>query len=239
MAGKKDDPGNRELLTPLQRYLAKQRESAVATEASRGDVEKTPKQRGVSQPAPGDHQTQEAHALKDGSALEACKPHGVSPQVAVELQAFREFAHTQNLRVEVSTGSFWPRVGAAIIDVIFVETVAHALAFVLSLRLSFTNFYFTQGFPNLSLLVAIFFYYGWFYSKKGASPGKMAMGLKVVEMGSGRNLGYWRSFFRETLGKSVSGILLGIGFLLVAFRKDHLALHDMIFDTRVIKQVRQ
>jgi uncharacterized RDD family membrane protein YckC len=80
---------------------------------------------------------------------------------------------------------------------------------------------------------ALFFYYGWFYKTKGATPGKMLMRLRVAYFDTGTHLTYWRAFARETLGKLVSGLLLGIGFLLVAFRRDKRGLHDLLLNTHV------
>lgn len=92
---------------------------------------------------------------------------------------------------------------------------------------------------RLLLLGIVYAYYGWFYSQKGASPGKLLMGLQVVKSDTGRFLTYWQAFFRESIGKLISGLVLGFGFLIAAFRADHRALHDMIFDTRVIEKPRR
>ena len=85
-------------------------------------------------------------------------------------------------------------------------------------------------------LVAIFFYYGWFYKNKGATPGKMAFGLRVVNDETGTNIGYLRSFFRETLGKFISILVLGIGYMMAGWTKEKTALHDLIFSTRVLRR---
>jgi len=77
------------------------------------------------------------------------------------------------------------------------------------------------------------FYYVWFYKNKGATPGKMLMRLRVSRADTGTNLTYWRAFFRETIGKFLSAIVLCIGFLLVVFRQDKRALHDLLFNTQV------
>lgn len=92
------------------------------------------------------------------------------------------------------------------------------------------------GISYLAQFVAIYFYYGWFYSNKGATPGKMVLGLKVIDTSAGRNVSYWRAFFRETVGKGVSGLTLMIGFLMAAFRKDGKALHDIMFGTQVLHE---
>lgn len=89
---------------------------------------------------------------------------------------------------------------------------------------------------SIGLNIAIIaIYYGWFYSNKGATPGKMVFGLKVVDENTGTYIGYGRAFSREVIGKFISGIILLIGFLMAAFRSDKRALHDLLFSTRVIQ----
>ncbi len=80
-----------------------------------------------------------------------------------------------------------------------------------------------------------FLYYGWFYKNKGASPGKMALGLKVVMFDSGERLSYGRAFLQEVIGKMfINSMTMGIGFLIAAFREDKRGLHDLIAGTQVL-----
>jgi uncharacterized RDD family membrane protein YckC len=71
-----------------------------------------------------------------------------------------------------------------------------------------------------------------FVGKYGATPGKMACKIKVVD-GTGAKIGYGRAtgrFFAEFL----SGLLCYIGYVMVAFDEEKRALHDRICNTRVI-----
>jgi len=72
-----------------------------------------------------------------------------------------------------------------------------------------------------------------FMGALGAVPGMMACGLKVVRP-DGSPIGYGRAFARY-FAAFLSGLILGIGYLLIAFDSEKRALHDMICDTRVIK----
>lgn len=63
--------------------------------------------------------------------------------------------------------------------------------------------------------------------------GKMALGLKVVDM-QGRRISFGRALGR-TLGKILSTIPCDLGFLLAAFTEKKQALHDMIAGTLVMK----
>ena len=69
--------------------------------------------------------------------------------------------------------------------------------------------------------------------RHGATPGKMAWGLKVIRADGG-TVSYGRAFGRFW-AQLLSGLLLGIGFIMVAFDDEKRALHDHICDTRVIR----
>jgi len=76
-------------------------------------------------------------------------------------------------------------------------------------------------------------YETFFIARLGATPGKMALGLKVVRPGGGpitpgRAAGRYFS-------KMVSSMTLMIGYIIAGFDSEKRALHDMICDTRVIK----
>jgi uncharacterized RDD family membrane protein YckC len=82
----------------------------------------------------------------------------------------------------------------------------------------------------------IFVYYGWFYKNKGATPGKLLMGLRVVDLETGMNLSYGRTFLRDIVGKPIGYLTLFIGFILAGFRSDKRALHDLLASTQVIRR---
>jgi uncharacterized RDD family membrane protein YckC len=94
----------------------------------------------------------------------------------------------------------------------------------------------TMGLAGLSYLVGMAIgatYEGVFIGKLGATPGKMALSLKVVRPdGSPVNLS--RAFGRY-FAKQLSMIILSIGYIIAGFDDQKRALHDMICDTRVIK----
>jgi len=76
-------------------------------------------------------------------------------------------------------------------------------------------------------------YETYFIGKMGATPGKMALGLKVVRA-DGSPVDYGRAAGRF-FAKFLSGIILGIGYIMAGFDSQKRALHDMICDTRVIR----
>jgi uncharacterized RDD family membrane protein YckC len=66
-----------------------------------------------------------------------------------------------------------------------------------------------------------------------ATLGKMAMGIHVTDMGEGRI-----SFARATgrhFAKIISGLTLGIGYIMAAFTERKQALHDMMAGCLVIR----
>jgi uncharacterized RDD family membrane protein YckC len=77
-------------------------------------------------------------------------------------------------------------------------------------------------------------YTTWFVGKFAATPGKMALGLKIV-MSDGGRVSYLRAFARY-FAELLSAIILLIGYIMAAFDEEKRALHDRICDTRVIRK---
>lgn len=65
-----------------------------------------------------------------------------------------------------------------------------------------------------------------------ATPGKRFCGLKVVDC-SGARIGFVRSLVRHA-ASGLSLLPLGLGFIMIAWTKQHAALHDKIAATRVV-----
>ena len=66
----------------------------------------------------------------------------------------------------------------------------------------------------------------------GATLGKMAVGIKVVRR-DGSGLG-WGIAIGRFFMYIVSGIILGIGYIMAGFDDEKRSLHDRVCDTRVI-----
>lgn len=91
--------------------------------------------------------------------------------------------------------------------------------------------------PFLSFLLtmaASLGYILWFWANKGATPGKKMLGLRIVREDGEEPLG-WGTAFMRLVGYMVSGFILYIGFLMIAFSPDKMGLHDKIAKTRVLK----
>ena len=208
--------------TPLQRYLARQK---AAESSDSPPPAATPT---------AANEADEALAL-EGGAPATPPPPGAPPPTGGFRMPAGEAPSLENGAFEPA--GFGVRFLAILIDNIIVAMLTAATSFVFGLIFFFMPEGFIYGLAYLLRVVIIFFYYGWFYAERGASPGKMLFHIEVVETGTGRRLGYWRTFFRETLGKFISGLILGIGYFIAFFREDQKALHDLIFDTRVMRKV--
>ena len=140
---------------------------------------------------------------------------------------------------------FWIRFVAAIIDGLIVGFASTAVQIILVPAFRTTlgpnpNLAASGAFLALAGLVYALSialaasYESFFVYKLGATPGKMALGLKVVRPDGGPvSLG--RSFGRY-FAKILSMLVLMVGYIMAAFDGQKRALHDMLVDTRVIRK---
>ncbi|PTY08248.1 RDD family protein [Opitutaceae bacterium EW11] len=142
-------------------------------------------------------------------------------------------------------GGFWIRFAAKLIDGIILFVANSVIALILGMGMfahqsainaNDPTFIFTllakQGLLML-INMGLGLLYSWFFlSRFSATPGKMALGLKVVRA-DGSNLSNGRIIGRY-FAEMVSAIILYIGYIIAAFDDEKRALHDMICDTRVI-----
>lgn len=95
-----------------------------------------------------------------------------------------------------------------------------------------TGFMAVQVGMTLFQYVVISLYNGFMVSKWGATLGKMALGLKVVDA-EGKTLSSGRSWGRA-FADLINNFTCTIGYIIVAFDDQKRALHDHICNTRVI-----
>ena len=136
---------------------------------------------------------------------------------------------------------FWIRAVAAIIDSFLVSLLEFVCSLLLALAAGLVGGSLNQqGQAMMAIVTGLFaaviavFYYVFFTGYGGQTPGKMALRIKVIRT-DGSAVSYGRAFLREVPGKFLSGILLGIGYLMVAFDRQKQGLHDKIANTYVIK----
>jgi uncharacterized RDD family membrane protein YckC len=85
---------------------------------------------------------------------------------------------------------------------------------------------------GINLLISFVYTVG-FWIAEGATPGKMAMGVKIISangepLSGGQAIGRYFAQF-------LSALLLGIGFLMIAWTPQKRGLHDYLAGTVVIK----
>ncbi len=85
---------------------------------------------------------------------------------------------------------------------------------------------------QLLALAAAVAYSAYFLVKFGATPGKMAVGIKVIRADGGpirvgQAIGRYFAYI-------LSGLILYIGYMMAGWDSQKRALHDMIVDTRVV-----
>jgi uncharacterized RDD family membrane protein YckC len=173
-------------------------------------------------------------AIGNVTICASCKP--------LHLQRLREGGYALGM---VRYGGFWVRVVARTIDSFALGIVGWIFQIPL-LFLIPTNLAASQdpmalvvprtlailGIATLLNLILVVAYEVYFLSTRGATPGKMVFGLKVVRAdGSGisRGLAAGRYF-----ASWVSYLTLGIGYIMAGMDDEKRALHDRICDTRVI-----
>jgi uncharacterized RDD family membrane protein YckC len=131
---------------------------------------------------------------------------------------------------------FWRRVVAAILDGLVVSIVTVPLTLALGGGDdigSNSGMYYSPAASSISILL------GWLYaalmesSSKQATLGKMAMGAIVTDL-EGRRIGFGKATGRH-FAKILSALILGIGFLMVAFTARKQGLHDILAGTLVMK----
>ncbi len=141
-------------------------------------------------------------------------------------------------------GGAFRRLLANIID----SLVVSIIQFIAGLAIGFMLIFLSPNLPEnnpikiVGQLVAALIYFVvtvgypvYFIGTRGQTPGKMAMGIKIVGIDSGQHPSFVNAFLREVIGKFLSGIFLGLGFLWIIWDEKKQGWHDKIARTIVIK----
>lgn len=96
------------------------------------------------------------------------------------------------------------------------------------------NLLFHYNLTDIVLYIAQVAYFILFTYYTGSTLGKRAMNLRVVPAEEEEHLSFLNVVYRETIGRFLCGVTIGIGYLLVAADKEKRGLHDMLCDTRVV-----
>jgi uncharacterized RDD family membrane protein YckC len=120
---------------------------------------------------------------------------------------------------------FWRRFVAALLDGILLGVIGGIIGAILG-----------ADDPNEANLIAALLgilYYPYFEGSTGQTLGKRALGIRVVELGSGGSIGYGRAFIRY-IGRFVSAIALLLGYLWMLWDKEKQTWHDKFANSVVV-----
>jgi len=141
---------------------------------------------------------------------------------------------------------FWRRLAAALIDGVLLIIAYLAAAFIIGVIYAVVTGYEAEEISDATenVLVSIAWaataILGWLYyalmesSSKQATLGKMAVGIVVTDA-QGRRISFTRATGRY-FGKIISGIILYIGYIMIAFTEKKQGLHDIMADCLVVKK---
>ncbi len=131
---------------------------------------------------------------------------------------------------------FWIRVAATLLDSIWVIALTLALGWMIYGAIYFQSTQFVMGYADFFIsyvlpfiLTMLFWYY------KSATPGKMLLGLKIVDAASGGKpskaqlVGRYFAYY-------LSGLPLFLGFLWVAWDRRKQGWHDKLAGTLVVRR---
>lgn len=135
---------------------------------------------------------------------------------------------------------FWIRVAASLIDTVLVVAITYPLLYSIYGREYFdpeltgliagpADFLVSWVFPAVAIIL--------FWISRQATPGKMALSLRIVDADTGGKLSVGQSIGRY-FGYFVSTIPLFLGLIWVAFDKRKQGWHDKLANTVVIRTKR-
>ncbi len=119
---------------------------------------------------------------------------------------------------------FWQRVGAALLDglVLLIPSII--------LLLIFKN---GAAYQLLSTVISLAYFTYFEGGPTGQTVGKRALGIRVYDFRQGGSIGYGRGFLRQ-IGKYLSAIPLGLGYLWMLWDKEKQCWQDKIAGSVVV-----
>ena len=131
------------------------------------------------------------------------------------------------------------RIGAYLIDrLLYVVIVLTVLAWAVNTneptRL-LDNLFAFLIFYLLGMQILWWFLLSWMESMFGGTPGKLIIGTRVVD-GKNKNLSLKMALFRNYVGKTVSNLLFGLGYLWILKDENRQAWHDMTAGSYVVQK---
>ena len=147
------------------------------------------------------------------------------------------YAYNQNIKKQNGGGKmidmknpyycgFWIRFLAAILDGLIIGLPVGIIGWGLAFATGISTLMYVAQLASLILIVYL-------DGIKGGTPGKLILGMRIVNE-EGNYIGIPMAILRY-IGKLLSGVILGIGYLMIAFTDKKQGLHDKIAKTFVVK----
>ena len=162
----------------------------------------------------------------EGLVCEPCK-----------LALLRKKHESEEVPPKMEAAGMGARIVAKVLDVVIMTVIAVAVEMT---SRHFFPFHSGDGLGVVfivTLLVNMFIgmaYMAGLTGRFGATPGKMIMGMKVVDSDGG-DIGYWRAFLRYVGEFVVVPVTLLIGYFVAFFDPNRRTLYDRIAGTLVVK----
>lgn len=143
-------------------------------------------------------------------------------------------------RQEIEYAGFWVRLAAYCIDsaivwagLLFVK-LAMGIFSVSGVGILEAHLLFRYSARDIILYVFEVLYFILLTYGTGTTPGKRLMNLRVVNADLSPGLSLVDVVYRETVGRFLCGLSVGIGYIMAGVDREKRGLHDMICDTRVV-----
>jgi uncharacterized RDD family membrane protein YckC len=170
-------------------------------------------------------------------------PSKFRPSITEELELAEE-EHLKNC----PNAEFSVRLAAAIVDGILsylaitgLESLGNAFSILLD-HFPITSFFHRRAdmltSTSVITLKVMFFYFYFIASTSfsGGSPGKLLLGLRVLNANNGKNLTPAQALVRWVLSLGINFLSCGVVYLMATLNADHRAYHDELTRT-VVKKV--
>ncbi|WP_461812188.1 RDD family protein [Faecalimonas sp.] len=141
---------------------------------------------------------------------------------------------------QIVFGGFFARLAAYVIDSIIVWVTLLCIRIPLYFVFLHINghilFHYTLKDIVLYLCGVSYFVLCTYYT--GTTIGKRAMNLQVINANGGK-LSLFNVIYRESIGRFLSGICMGLGYILVGIDQEKRGIQDILGDTRVVYRGRR
>lgn len=121
---------------------------------------------------------------------------------------------------------FWIRAMAFVVDGLVLAVLVSVVSGLLNFRPGLARLVEWSS-PLLYLAAAV--------ALRSETPGKKMLGLRVVDA-QGNAPGFWATVMRELVGKSISAIFIGLGFLWMGWNGRKRGWHDYMAGTCVVRK---